>query len=70
MNVDEYIKGVEAKNPRLLASEKIQIRPDALKALLRHAFNAGRTSHPLCKAARETQTLFKSAFGDFFDAKR
>lgn len=58
MNCNQYIDSTKAKNKRLFAAEKIQLRPAELENLLRHAFDAGRSSAP-----QEERCLFELVFG-------
>ena len=41
---EEYIVSVKGKNVRLFAADKIEIKPQSLESLLRHAFRAGQKS--------------------------
>lgn len=57
MSVNDYIAKMESRNRKLFRADKLQIKVDALKELIRHAFEAGE------KAGRESRSVFDQVFG-------
>lgn len=41
MHIEDYLKEAETRNPRLFQAAKIQLTPQALRDVMRHAYAAG-----------------------------